>query len=467
MLIGCQSVSQAAMLLCLLIAAPQSKGPPLPDLTLDRFPPASRDALQPLLDAARRAPDDAAPVGRLAMALQAWELWDAAHAAYQRARVLAPSTFEWSYLDAIVLQRLGRAEDAVVALNAALAIKGDYLPARVKLAESLHSGGKEEESVALFAALVKDPAAEPVAEFALGRAAASARQYEEAVTHLTKATAQFPEYGAAYYVLARAYRALGRTDDAQHALEAHQRYGARWPAIDDPVLAAVSTIRTDARVLLQRGAKLAAAGDLAGAVAAHEEALRQDPTYGQAHVELIALYGGLKNWTKAEEHYRAAVALGADPEEAHYNHGVLLGLQERWDEAADAYRLALEVNPLNPRAHNNLGQILERRRAFEDAATSYQRAVDADPAFRLARFNLGRMLIALGRPRDAIAQLQQLTEPLDAESPRYLFALATAYVHAGQRADGVQWATEAQRLALAYDQPELAQAIARHLASLR
>jgi tetratricopeptide (TPR) repeat protein len=463
---GCQMVS-VAMLLWLLIAAPQSNGRPLPDLALDGLPPASRDALQHLFDAARRAPDDPALVGRLAMALQAWELWDAAHAAYQRARVLAPSTFKWTYLDSIVLQRLGRAEDAVVALNAALAIDAHYLPARVKLAEALHGAGRDEDSVALFAELVRDPAVEPVAEFALGRAAAGARRYEEAVAHLTKATALFPEYGAAYYVLARAYRALGRADDAQHALEAHQRYGARWPAIDDPVLLAVTTIRTDARALLQRGAKLAAAGDLAGAIAAHEEALRQDPSYGQAHVELISLYGGLKNWTKAEEHFRAAVALGADPEEAHYNHGVLLGLQERWDEAADAYRLALEVNPHNPRARNNLGQILERRRGFEEAATEYQRAVEADPAFRLARFNLGRMLIALGRPRDAIAQLQQVTEPRDAESPRYLFALATAYVHAGQPDAGMRWATEAQRLALAYDQPELAQAIARHIASLR
>ena len=62
-------------------------------------------------------------------------------------------------------------------------------------------------------------------------------------------------------------------------------------------------------------------------------------------------------------------------------------------------------------------------------------------------------------------EFEKLTEPRDAEAPRYLFALATAHVRAGHRDVGIKWATDARQLALEYGQDELAAAIARDLAS--
>jgi len=124
-------------------------------------------------------------------------------------------------------------------------------------------------------------------------------------------------------------------------------------------------------------------------------------------------------------------------------------------------------SPRHAGAHNNLGQILERQQKIDAAAAAYRQAVDAQPTFRLARFNLGRMLIALSRPDDAIVELEKLTEPRDAEAPRYLFALATAHVRAGHREEGIKWATDAKQLAASHGQAELAAAIERELARLR
>ena len=146
---------------------------------------------------------------------------------------------------------------------------------------------------------------------------------------------------------------------------------------------------------------------------------------------------------------------------------MLLGLQERWEDAADAYRKAIAVNLRHAGAHNNLGQILERQQKIDAAAAAYRQAVDAQPTFRLARFNLGRMLIALSRPDEAIVELEKLTEPRDADAPRYLFALATAHVRAGHREEGIKWATDAKQLAATLGQAELAAAIERELARLR
>jgi Tfp pilus assembly protein PilF len=218
--------------------------------------------------------------------------------------------------------------------------------------------------------------------------------------------------------------------------------------------------------LLQRGLALLEAGDVEGAIAAHEAALASDPSLTQAHVNLINLYGRARNWSRAEEHYRRAVTLGVDLADAHYDYGVILGAQEKWDPAAEAYRRALGVNPLHAQARNNLGQILERRQEFDPAASEYRQAVAAQPTFRLARFNLGRMLLVLGRTQEAIAEFEKLQQPRDAETPRYLFGLATAHVRAGHKGEGLKWANEAKQLALAFKQNELAAAIEREIAKL-
>jgi tetratricopeptide (TPR) repeat protein len=378
-------------------------------------------------------PSDIAAVGALAKTLHAWEQWGAAHDTYARAQALAPRAFEWQYLDAVVLQRLARHAEAASRLDTAVQLSPSNVPARVKLAEALLEAGNLDRSAQLFEALRAEPVAVPAAEFGLGRIAAAHGRHDQAIAHFQRAIALFPEWGAAHYALALSLRTLGRREDAQRELALHAQYGPRWPGLDDPVLASVTALRDDESTTLQRGVKLAEAGDLAGAIAAHEAALARDPSIAQAHANLISLYGRTRNWTKAEEHYRAVVALGVNLADAHNDYGGVLALQQKWDLAADAYRKAVAVNP----------------------------------SFRLARFNLGRMLIALGKNDEAIAELEQLKEPRDGEAPRYLFALATAYVRAGRREDGVRWATDAKNLALAHGQRELADAIERELARLR
>jgi tetratricopeptide (TPR) repeat protein len=450
-----------------LSASLQTTPPVLPRLALDSYPAPARATLSRIYQEAAAHPDSVRAVGALARMLHAWELWDPAHQAYERAQSLDPQGFEWRYLDAIVLQRLARHAEAAVQLRLAVAQQPTNLPARVKLAEALLESGDLEESKRLFTALVAEPAATPAAEVGLGRIAAAEGKHADAIARFQRAVALFPELGAAYYGLALSYRALGRQDEARSALERHARYGARWPALPDAALATVTDLREDGAAMLQRGVKLADGGDVAGAIAAHEAALVRDPDLTQAHANLIALYGRNRDWSKAEEHYRAVVRAGVSLADAHYDYGVLLALQEKWEGAAAAYREALAVNPLHVNAHNNLGQALERLGELPKAADAYRAALAVQPGFRLARFNLGRMLIALGRPDDAAGELAKIVEPRDAEAPRYLFALGVAHVRAGRKDEGINWSIEARKLALQYGQTDLATAIDRELAALK
>jgi tetratricopeptide (TPR) repeat protein len=452
---------------CCLPGIPPSVAQPLlPRLALDTYPPAAREPIARAHERAVERPSDARAAGDLGRILHAWEQWAAARESYARAAALAPRAFEWPYLEAVVLQRLARPADAVARLEAALAIRPEYLPARLRLAEALLDAGELDRSEAAFARLT-DPSAEPSVQLGLGRIAAARADHGRAIGHFERAIALYPEFGAAHYSLALSLRAAGRRDDARVALERHAQFGARWPAVEDPIAAAVPALREDASALLQRGVRHADAGDLDAAIAAHEAALAGDPTLAQAHANLISLYGRTRDWAKAEAHYRAVVKLAVNVADAHYDYGVLLGLQERWDDAAGAYRDALALNPLHAQARNNLGQIYERQRKLEEAAAEYSRAVDSRPTLRIARFNLGRMLIALGRPDEAARELQMLTEPRDAEAPRYLFALATAHMRAGRKDEGLRWAAEARDLALKHGDTTLASAIERELVKIR
>lgn len=450
-----------------LMLAALAQAAPLPTIAIDALPPAAREPIARAHVAAAKNPENVDAVGALARTLHAWELWDAAHQSYARLQQLDSKSFEWWYLDGVVLHRLGRYGDAARELERAIAIDPDYLPARVKLAEAWLDAGDLARSEPLFRALVKDRAAEPAAEMGLGRIAAAQGNHEQAVAHFARAVELFPQMGAAHYALALSYRKLGRRDEAQRELALHGQHGPQWPAIKDDALERVVALKEDARTQIQRGMTLAEEGDLAGAIAAHEGALTHDPSSADAHENLISLYGQARNWDKAEEHYRALLALGVNLDDAHYDYGVLLGLQEKWDAAAAAYRQAIAANPQHANAHNNLGQVLERDRKFEEAAAQYRNAIDAQPGFRLARFNLSRMLIALGRPAEAIVELEKLVEPRDAEAPRYWFGLSVAHVRAGHKEEGIKWATEARRLALEFGQQDLAASIERNLASLR
>ena len=449
------------------LAAPEPELPPLPVIALETFPPDARTAIEAALVEAQRKPRDAGAAGSLGITLQAWEQWEAAHLAYQRAQVLAPTTVDWHHLDGLVLQRLKRPAEAAAAFQQALNVMPALLPARAGMAEALFDAGDLDASSRAYEALVKEPAAAPVGELGLARIAARQGSHADAVTHFKRAIALFPEFGEAYYGLAQSLRALDRREEARAALEQHRAYGPRWPAIDDPLSARVLSVRDDSRAQLLRGLRLAEAGDLTGAIDAHEAALARNPSLAQAHANLISLYGRVGQWAKAEEHYKAVLALGYNVDEAHYNYGVLLGSQQRWTEAAAAYRLAVAANPLHAQARNNLGQLLEGEGKRDEALDQYRQAVAANPQFRLARYNLGRMLLAARRFDDAIAEFEQLREPKDADSPKYWYGLAVAHVQAGRRDEGLALAREARRLAEAFGQHELSAAIDRDMASLK
>lgn len=198
----------ALMFLTLSLDAVEQSGPsPLPRLTLETYPPAAREGIARAYAAATARPSDVHAVAALAKTLQAWEQWESAHQAYLRCQALADSSpasirLECHHLDAIVLRRLARFDEAAGQFGQASSAAPEYLAARVGRAEALFEAGELEESQRAFTQLVTEPRAEPSAELWLGRLEAAAGRHDRAIPHFERAVALAPEFGAAYYALA-------------------------------------------------------------------------------------------------------------------------------------------------------------------------------------------------------------------------------------------------------------------------
>jgi tetratricopeptide (TPR) repeat protein len=454
----------AALAVLFLSGSPPLQAQSLPHLALDSFPEISRQPINRAYEDAVAHPEDASSVGRLGMVLQAWEQFGAASAVYASARRLE-QRFDWYYLGGLVETRLAHHEAAARLLADAVKLSPDSVPARLALADALLDAGDADRAAREYATLTTGASA-PHAHYGLGRVLEARGDHAGALAHLQTAVALFPEFGAAWYTMGMAQRDTGRAAEAAQSLARAQQYGAARPALEDPVLARVLALRDNADTHVYRGLSLQNQTDFAGAIAEYEAALAIDPRSVPAHVNLIALYGRQQEWEKAESYYRALERFGAVPAEAHYNFGVCLAAQRKRAEAADMFRKALAVNPHHAGALSALGQLAEVEGLVDEAEASYRKALVESPGDPMIRFNIGRMLIARRQYQEAIAELDPLKLADHPDRPRFLFALGTAYVLSGDVATGRNYSVEAQDLARAQGQNELADSIERELRRL-
>jgi serine/threonine protein kinase/Flp pilus assembly protein TadD len=148
-------------------------------------------------------------------------------------------------------------------------------------------------------------------------------------------------------------------------------------------------------------------GDLGGAMAECQEAIRLRKDYARAyHILAKALYDkGLLDQAVAAS--REAIRLNKDDAEAHLDLGNALRGQRRLEDAVAAFREAIRLRKDFTMAHNNLGAALYDMGRLEESITEFQKAIDLDEDLALAHRNLGVALRDKGRLDEAITELRK------------------------------------------------------------
>lgn len=425
--------------------------PPLPPIAADAFPEASRAAIAAAVRVAQERPADADAVGALAMLLQAWQQFDTAALVYRRAQALAPGNADWWYLGGVT--DTARAVPASAARQFARAVPREPHGAALvslRLADARLAEGADEEAAVLYRALLSKPDYAAAAWYGLGRLALRRDDQAAAREALQKAVALQPDFGAAHYALAQLQRRAGDMAAASVSLARQQRCPACGPSPDDPWQSRVAALRDDAFALLTRGIAAATGSTTeatAEAVRLHEAALGRAETRGLAHLNLIALSGRAGDVVRARHHYLASLEETGLAAEAHRQFAVVLLEHQQLDEALALFERATTLTPRDIAAWQGRGMALEMRGRLAEAAAAYGTALQLAPDAHQARFGLARLAMRAGQVDEAIAQLETLQTPQQAETPRYLFALSTAYLRRGRREDALRTAAEALTLA--------------------
>jgi protein O-GlcNAc transferase len=244
-----------------------------------------------------------------------------------------------------------------------------------------------------------------------------------------------PERAEAYLVRAQVAQARGDAAGAVEACQALLRLRPHlplWSSLGDLLLglgrdeAAAAALRTalerrpdDVQALVSLGTALQRLGRLGEAREAFQRAIGLDPGAGLAHLNLGRLLTEEGRYVEAEAACRQALALRPDLAMAAYALAGVLRATGRLREAEAAYRQALALQPQFVEAELGLGEVLlgllrvEAARAVFDAVAA--RNVSLEAAL-LARINLAALAgsaqeIAAERARFAAGIDEALKRP--------------------------------------------------------
>lgn len=414
--------------------------PDLPRLAYEKMLSTVREEVQKAYDVVLAHPHDATANGNLGMVLHAHDLPSEAEICYRRAHLLDPNSFRWAYYVAVARVDQRDCSAAISTFREALLLNPNHLAAQLRMGECLLVSSQWDEAGQLYEALVRKHADNAEAYYGLGRVRAARNDFAGAIESLHKACELFPKFAAAHFALARAYRRLGKLQEAQQEIELSNKSEGGIPEIDDPLLAEVATLSRDFKAYLKAGTASLAAGKLADAADAFEGALEINPQLAEAHTSLIYVYSQLGNASKAEEHYRAAVRLNPRESDAYFNFGVFLMGHNRPSEAEQAFRKALEINPSYAEAHSDLGYLLETQGKSLEALSEYRKALQGQPDFPQANFSLGRLLVKQEKFEEGILYLLKAVNTKDKNAKTsYLHAVGIAFADAGDLENGIRY----------------------------
>lgn len=389
--------------------------------------------------------------GDLGLRYLLYDFLDAAAAAFDAARTLAPGDYRWTYLAGYLHLTQGRLDPAVELLEDALELQPDFLPAVVRLARARLERGETAAARQLFQrALELDPSSAAAFE-GLGKAADVEGDARAAADYFEKALAQAPEADSLHYALGQAYRNLGDLERARYHLE---RRGEAPVRVPDPLLNPLADIGAGPQFYLIRGAEALEKGEYETAAAAYARAVEEDPESFQGYRGLSRAVEKLGDLRGAVGHLETALdkATTGDAERDRHERAearrILGGLEAlAGDDAAaiDHFARSLELEAEQPSVRMKLANALARVGRFEEALEHYDLLLASHPEIAGDLYSKrATTLVNLGRRDAAIADFRRAVEaaPEDAEL-RLRFAEALEYLGETEAA-AEQWAAAAR-----------------------
>lgn len=324
----------------------------------------------------------------------------AARESFVNATRLEPGKFLWQYYLGYAAIRTGDLEAASKALENALDLRSDDLPAKMRLADTYHRSNRPGDAKVLLEQILERAPDHAYARSELGKIALEERNWSEGIRHLEAALELQPQATSLYNPLALAYRQQG---DRERAAELLEKRGPGALSMADPLLEQANELASGTQLLLHKGSVATRQGRFEEALRAFEEAVRADPGNPVAHYNVGALKLQIGETDEAIAEFQEAVRLDPEYLKARQNLGTVLSRVGRHEEALEQLQQALEIDPEDAATRQNLANALRRADRCAQALPHYRWLFDRDPLNEAGWLGSVRCLSQAGDSAAALA----------------------------------------------------------------
>jgi len=163
----------------------------------------------------------------------------------------------------------------------------------------------------------------------------------------------------------------------------------------------------DAKAYVEYGSANGARGDLNGAIAAFDQAIKIDPKYAPAYFFRGRAYALQNNPDAAISNYDQAIQIDPGYTEAYYRRGSLRGEEGDFDKAMSDFSEVIKLDPKYAPAYYNRGHVQYFTGNLDGAIDEINQALALDPALPLSYFIRGLARHAQGHRDVATADFQK------------------------------------------------------------
>lgn len=419
-----------------------------------RYDSALISMIKQHVSAACEAPNDARVRATLGLVYEANKIWSPACECYKQATFLDPSEPMWPHHAAITWLETGDVEGATNWLQSYAARFGSFAPLQHRLGIVLLNAGKIAEAEAAFRKVIALVPSTPAGFVGVGEAAMENGDHVEAMRSLEHALKMDPTDKTARYLLGRAYRAMGRMEDALRELTLGK--GGTRRHLNDPwsnqltkynlsigsrQLRAVTLVKAgkpaeaaevlenilasdpdNLEALVNLGNAYQYMGRLDEALFTLERAQQLDPNRFETYINLAACYRRMKRPSDALTYADKAVALAPEVAQSYHARGLTLMQLGSNQQALVSLTKAADRDPNSPRILQDLANTFARLRRYDEALEKYETLASMLPTRWEPLLGIAQMNLQLGR-LDAASTAVGTALELEPSQPR-LLALA-------------------------------------------
>jgi len=180
----------------------------------------------------------------------------------------------------------------------------------------------------------------------------------------------------------------------QRAVKLDPNYAAAWVALAGNIVGKADLGLLDTVEAYERARKLT------------RHALQLSPDLADAH-SYLAYISMVFDWDWAAVEAGVNRAQALDPGSALTTAGKLATVLGHWEDAERQFRVALARDPLDSYAFMNLAIAYYLEGRYAEAEGLYRRLLELEPGFLWTRIYLGKNLLAMGKPDEALAMVQE------------------------------------------------------------